>query len=186
MANYKVSDSDLTSVANAIRTKGGASAGLSFPDGFVSAIGNIPTGGGTTLITKSITENGTYSASSDNADGYSSVTVNIPSMFKYEYTYTVTESWETDQTGGTMLAAVLDGHYKSNSMAYCLIFRNNANTSGYRIDAIICSKASSSSDLSNLSGWEYRNYFNGAASLGGTCRATAGTLVDLYVATIPS
>lgn len=30
-----------------------------------------------TLITKSITANGTYNASSDNADGYSSVTVNV-------------------------------------------------------------------------------------------------------------
>ena len=30
-----------------------------------------------TLVTKSITENGTYNASSDNADGYSSVTVNV-------------------------------------------------------------------------------------------------------------
>lgn len=34
-------------------------------------------GGGATLITKSITQNGTYNASSDNADGYSSVTVNV-------------------------------------------------------------------------------------------------------------
>ena len=39
-------DSDLTSVANAIRTKGGTSAELAFPSGFVSAIQNIPTGGG--------------------------------------------------------------------------------------------------------------------------------------------
>ena len=31
------------------------------------------------LISKSITANGTYTASSDNADGYSSVTVNVPS-----------------------------------------------------------------------------------------------------------
>ena len=31
----------------------------------------------TTLTTKSITQNGTYNASSDNADGYSSVTVNV-------------------------------------------------------------------------------------------------------------
>ena len=30
-----------------------------------------------TLVSKSITENGTYNASSDNADGYSSVTVNV-------------------------------------------------------------------------------------------------------------
>lgn len=39
-------DSDLTSVANAIRTKGGTSAQLAFPAGFVSAIGDIPSGGG--------------------------------------------------------------------------------------------------------------------------------------------
>ena len=31
------------------------------------------------LIKKNITENGTYTAASDNADGYSSVTVNVPS-----------------------------------------------------------------------------------------------------------
>lgn len=34
---------------------------------------------GATLKTKSITANGTYNASADNADGYSSVTVNVPS-----------------------------------------------------------------------------------------------------------
>ena len=37
-------NSNLTAVANAIRTKGGTSAQLAFPAGFVSAIGNIPTG----------------------------------------------------------------------------------------------------------------------------------------------
>ena len=35
-----------------------------------------------TLITKTITENGTYNASEDNADGYSQVTVNVPYMEK--------------------------------------------------------------------------------------------------------
>lgn len=39
-------DSDLTSVANAIRTKGGISASLAFPAGFVSAINAISGGGG--------------------------------------------------------------------------------------------------------------------------------------------
>lgn len=37
-------DADLTSVANAIRTKGGTSAQLAFPAGFVQAIGDIPSG----------------------------------------------------------------------------------------------------------------------------------------------
>ena len=39
-------NSDLTSVANAIRAKSGGSSQLAFPAGFVSEIGNIPTGGG--------------------------------------------------------------------------------------------------------------------------------------------
>ena len=39
-------DADLTSVANAIRTKGGTSAALAFPADFVSAIAAIPSGGG--------------------------------------------------------------------------------------------------------------------------------------------
>lgn len=38
-------DADLTSVANAIRTKGGTSASLAFPADFVSAIAAIPSGG---------------------------------------------------------------------------------------------------------------------------------------------
>lgn len=46
MADYLVTDTELTSVANAIRTKGGTSANLSFPTEFVSAINAIPTGGG--------------------------------------------------------------------------------------------------------------------------------------------
>lgn len=45
MANYLTTEADLTSVANAIRTKGGTSAQLAFPTGFVSAIDAIPTGG---------------------------------------------------------------------------------------------------------------------------------------------
>lgn len=42
-----------------------------------SAVVNV-SGSAPTLITKSITANGTYNASSDNADGYSQVTVNVP------------------------------------------------------------------------------------------------------------
>ena len=44
---------------------------------YASADVSVSGGGSATLITKSITANGTYNASSDNADGYSSVTVNV-------------------------------------------------------------------------------------------------------------
>ena len=71
-------DTDLTSIANAIRAKGGTSAQLTFPNEFVTAINAISGGGGSTLVTKTITENGTYTATDDSADGYSEVTVNVP------------------------------------------------------------------------------------------------------------
>lgn len=45
MANYIVTDTELTSIANAIRAKGGTSGSLVFPSGFVSAIENISGGG---------------------------------------------------------------------------------------------------------------------------------------------
>ena len=44
MADYIVTDTELTSIADAIRAKGGTSAELEFPSEFVSAIGDIETG----------------------------------------------------------------------------------------------------------------------------------------------
>ena len=46
---YSVNQSDLVSVANAIRTKGGTSETLVFPSGFVSAVQAIQAGGGGTM-----------------------------------------------------------------------------------------------------------------------------------------
>jgi len=46
MTDYIASGTDLTSVADAIRTKGGTSSSLAFPNGFVSAINDISGGGG--------------------------------------------------------------------------------------------------------------------------------------------
>ena len=54
MSNYIASDTDLTAVADAIRTKGNTQAALEFPSGFVSAIGNIPTGGGSSVQQKDV------------------------------------------------------------------------------------------------------------------------------------
>lgn len=70
-----------TNIATAISGKGGTVAeGAGFED-FPTAIGTIPAGGSATLITKSIDANGTYNASSDSADGYSSVTVAVPNTY---------------------------------------------------------------------------------------------------------
>ncbi len=82
MADYQAPDTEFTAVADAIRTKGGTSAQLEWPQGFVDAVGAI-SGGGSTLITKTITANGTYNASDDSADGYSEVTVNVSNNREY-------------------------------------------------------------------------------------------------------
>jgi hypothetical protein len=82
MAYRKVDDASLSSVANAIRQKGGTSGKLAFPNDFVSAISNIETGSGepsAVLGTKNINANGTYNAASDGLDGFSTVNVNVPS-----------------------------------------------------------------------------------------------------------
>ena len=76
MADYKVTDTELTSIANAIRTKGGTQAQLEFPTGFVSAVQAIPTGGGGVIQSLSVTQNGTYNPPSG-VDGYAPVTVSV-------------------------------------------------------------------------------------------------------------
>lgn len=59
MADYIATDTELTTVADAIRTKGGTSAALEWPSGYAQAIANIPSGI-TPTGTISITSNGTH------------------------------------------------------------------------------------------------------------------------------
>ena len=69
-------------------------------------------GGSATLITKTITENGTYSAEDDSADGYSSVTVNVPSSAASSWTKVAETTYQvsTTSTSTTMVAAWETGH----------------------------------------------------------------------------
>jgi hypothetical protein len=72
MSNYIVKDTELTSVANAIRIKGGTNSQLVFPDGFVSAIGNISGGGGSSDFSTAevtfISVSDTYGANATTVD----------------------------------------------------------------------------------------------------------------------
>lgn len=56
---------------------------------YLTTAGKALAGVQPTLVTKSITENGTYNASSDNADGYSSVTVNVSGGGSAKYGCTI-------------------------------------------------------------------------------------------------
>lgn len=71
MANYIASDTDLTAVANAIRTKVGTSAELEFPSGFVSAVQEIETGGGGELPSSiSVIDGGEFTFASNTLSTY--------------------------------------------------------------------------------------------------------------------
>ena len=50
--DYLVTDTELSDIADAIRAKGGTSAALVYPTGFVSAINDISTGG---VVTRQVT-----------------------------------------------------------------------------------------------------------------------------------
>lgn len=86
-------DSDLTSVANAIRAKSGGSSQLAFPAGFVSEIQAIPSGGGGgTSITVE-----TVDVTVDNAR-WTAITIPVTST-DYDNivaTFSVTDTWHYD------------------------------------------------------------------------------------------
>ena len=129
-------DTDLTSIANAIRAKGGTSAQLTFPNEFVTAINAISGGGGSTLVTKTITENGTYTATDDDADGYSEVTVNVPTSGSSAWTKVAETSYQvsTTYTSSTTVATWETGHseiWTSNKIVYVRIRDTAGPRAGY-------------------------------------------------------
>lgn len=100
MSQVLITKSKLDSLANTIATKASVAAPLTIAQ-METAVRNIPTGGGgSTLITKNITANGTYSAQDDSADGYSSVTVSVPtptpSLQSKSVSYTPSETVQSE------------------------------------------------------------------------------------------
>lgn len=77
MAKKLYEETNISAIAAAIRSKNGSQDTYTTAE-MADAIEDIETGG--ILVTKSISENGTYNALlDDDADGYSQVTVNVPS-----------------------------------------------------------------------------------------------------------
>ena len=99
-------NSDLTSIANAIRAKGElpSSQKLSFPAGFISAISSIPYN---SLGTHTFDENGTYNALDCGYDGLSQITIKshpgliFPVSYDITLGYVYTDHW---MWGGTTVS----------------------------------------------------------------------------------
>ena len=121
MAEYLTNTTDLTKVASAIREKGGTSAPLVYPDGFVSAIQSIDTTGGLKPATVTITS----SASGDtgNVHGMFIFTNSgghidqLNYMFKDTFTYPIT----IETVIGGMVVHIADGPRNSNRYTGCEI-----------------------------------------------------------------
>ena len=89
MAKVLVTEAYLNDIADAIRAKNGGSATYK-PGQMAGAIAALPDA--PVLVAKSITANGEYDPEDDNADGYSGVTVNVPSSQPNLQSKTVTQN----------------------------------------------------------------------------------------------
>ena len=99
MANVIVDENSLAGIAEAIRDKLNVET-LYKPGEMAAAIESISGGGGgSTLIEKSISANGTYNASDDSADGYSKVAVNVPASAVDTGTKNINSNGTHDVTG---------------------------------------------------------------------------------------
>ena len=81
------------------------------------------------LGTKNITANGTYNASSDNYDGYSSVTVNVPTVSEPYLELEIASSVLRNNTTTTRLVP-LSGFTDIAECALATAYQNNKNISG--------------------------------------------------------
>ena len=106
-------DTDLTSVADAIRTKGGTTASLSFPVGFVSAISAISGGGGASFGT------GTLTPAADTA------TCQIDIGGNYDH-FVLFRDDQSATTTRCLRAAICD--FAESNQVRCIISTNNSGT----------------------------------------------------------
>lgn len=177
MANYIVSDTNLTAVADAIRAKTGGSASLEFPDDFVSEIGSISGGSSVDVEALSVTENGTYTAPTGKA--YSPVTVAVEGGGSD--TLAALEAGQlTTWTNADVTGAVGRPFFKNTNVTSV----SYPNATSVLSDAFNGCSALTTVDMPNAT--EIRNYaFNGCSALENAKfgSQTQGALSLTYVGT---
>jgi hypothetical protein len=133
MADYLTTDTELASVASAIRSKGGTSSPLVYPTGFVSAINAIPTGGGGIKYAKfDVTASDTFTWA--DGDTLSTIEVMNKSVFQGVVTIDfsgneVTAYLSSGAAGeGYLTLAIPDPDYGLSSIQYILGYSNGVLT----------------------------------------------------------
>ena len=107
MTEYITTDTELTDVADAIRTKGGTSASLEWPDGFVDAIDAIETGGGDeyVIIPRYSANNGNVTWDKDKASQGETITVtNVASSAQTIEVWSITEPYTRGSSSYTKIS----------------------------------------------------------------------------------
>lgn len=150
--DYKVTDTELTSVADAIRTKGSTSAPLEWPDGFAQAVIDLPSGGSSLTITVytaagadvTVTNGAeTYTGTAD-ADGHFATDVSSAG------TYTVS-AYDSGELLGTKSVNVVFNY--TTMIGFDPSALTFANCTADRFTQIIQMAHSGTIDLQNDLGW---------------------------------
>lgn len=105
---YQVDGDDLTAIANKIRSKGGTSASLEFPDGFKDAVDAIQTGI-TPTGTKNISTNGTHDVTN-----YASANVAVPASAVDTGTKNINSNGTHDVVGYASAAVSVPNSYSQS------------------------------------------------------------------------
>lgn len=183
MSQVLITRSKLDSLANTIASKASVAAPLTIAQ-METAVRNIPTGGGT-LITKNISANGTYSAQDDSADGYSSVTVNVPTPTPS--LQTKTKSYTPSETAQSEIVSADSGYDGLSSVSVSV----GAVASDY-VGSGITRRSSTDLTASGATVTVPSGYYSAQASksvasgTAGTPTATKGTVSNHSVTVTPS
>lgn len=179
MAGYVVSDSEITSIADAIRTKGGTSAQLEWPGDFVDAIDDIPSGA-SNFVT------GTFKGTTTGAS--MDVTLNY-SGTGYPIAVIVYPTGGIDGNSDfkSLIQRYVIGQYSVIKRDQSLTPRYSANTTYDIADVPYMYKSSASSATTyQFSGSSNSSnaYYNGAAtsSAGQRLRIRSATKMSVFIA----
>lgn len=174
---YKTTSTELTTIANAIRTKGGTSQPLEYPTEFVSAIQNIPSGGSVQSKSKTYTpteSRQTETVTPDNGYiGLSSVNITVDAIQTETKSVTPTEMAQTiTPSSGKYLTEVEVGAIDSNYVGSGVPIRQMLSQTG---NTVYANSGYYPSNISKVL----------AAGTEGTPAATKGTVVNNSVEVTP-
>lgn len=168
-------NSDLTSVANAIRGKTGGSVTLTFPADFVSAINGIPTGGsletGAKTITATESSQSITMTPSTGYDGFDEVDITVNAIPSNYVGSGVTQRTSSDLTASGATVTAPAGYYAS--AASKAVASGTAGTPSAVLDPVYNHSVVITPIVSNTAG-----YISGGTQTGTAVSVSASELVS--------